>query len=75
MKPVVDRLSKEYAGTIEFVVYPDVNSRDDIRQFAGAQRVSAVPTMVLVSAEGTELRRLVGSLPEEDLRRVLDSAK
>jgi thioredoxin-like negative regulator of GroEL len=75
MKPVVDRLSKEYAGTIEFVVYHDVNSRDDIRQFTAAQRVSAVPTMVLVSAEGTELRRLVGSLPEEDLRRVLDSAK
>jgi thioredoxin-like negative regulator of GroEL len=75
MKPVVDRLSKEYEGTIEFVVYPDVNSRDDIRQFTAAQRVSAVPTMVLVSAEGTELRRLVGSLPEEDLRRVLDSAK
>ncbi len=75
MKPVVDRLRGEYAGTVEFVVFAELSSRPDASDFAVKQRVSVIPTMVLVSEDGTELQRVIGSLPEADLRELLDAVR
>ncbi len=75
MKPVVDRLEQEYSGAIDFYVYPDVNADAEVGQLADAHGISAVPTMVLVAKDGTEIDRIVGSLSESDFRARLDQAR
>lgn len=74
MKPVVDGLEQEYSDRIAFMVYGDVNSDVTGGQFAQSKGVSAVPTMVLVSASGTELERWVGAVPAEQITSAFDEA-
>jgi thioredoxin-like negative regulator of GroEL len=73
MKPIVDRLETEYMGRIDFTVYEDSGATQQINSFARSQGVSVVPTMMIVTANGTEFDRVIGSLPEADLRTRLDS--
>ena len=75
MKPVVDRLANEYSGTIEFIIYPDTGADPRIGELANAQGITAVPTMVLVTPDGMEIDRIVGSLPEAEFRGRLESAR
>lgn len=75
MKPVVDRLKPGYTASIEFTVYNDVNATSEIGEFATSHGVRYVPTMVVVSADGRELNRMVGALSEAELRAKLDAAK
>jgi thioredoxin-like negative regulator of GroEL len=75
MKPVVDRLSREYAGKVDFVVYGDVNADQAVSRFSSTQGVRVVPTMVLVDSQGREAKRILGSVPEAELRQALDAAK
>ena len=72
MKPVVDRLQGDYVNRVDFLVYADVNSDAEASEFANRQQVSAIPTMMLVSADGTEIARWVGSQSEVSLRQALD---
>ncbi len=72
MKPVVDRLNGDYAGSVDFLVYADVNSDPEASEFASRQQVNAIPTMMLVSADGTEIARWVGGQSEVSLRQALD---
>lgn len=74
MSPVVDRLSAEYTGLIDFTVYPDVDSNPVVSRFAVAQGVRSVPAMVLVSATGVEIARWQGVQPEAALRMSFDKA-
>jgi len=67
MKPVVDRLGQQYSQRMEWLVYFDLNSDAQAGAFASEHGVSAVPTMVLVAADGTEVMRWVGAQPEEIL--------
>jgi len=75
MKPVVDRLANEYSGTIEFIIYPDTGADPRIGELANAHGINAVPTMVLVTPDGTEVDRIVGSLPEAEFRDRLEAAR
>lgn len=75
MKPVVDRLSPDYAGTVDFFVYAEVNSEPESGAFANEHGVRAIPTMVIVSADGEELDRIIGAVPESELRAKLDAAR
>lgn len=75
MRPVVDRLSPEYAGAIDFYVYAELSTDADSSAFANEHGVSAIPTMVIVSADGEELDRIIGAIPESELRSRLDAAR
>jgi len=75
MKPVVDRLANEFSGTVEFIVYADTSADPGAGELANEHGITAVPTMVLVTPDGTEVDRVVGSLPEADLRDKLSEAR
>jgi thioredoxin-like negative regulator of GroEL len=67
MKPVVDRLEQRYTGQITFYVYAEADKNAEQGKFASRQGVRAVPTTVLVSEEGIEIARWVGSTPDETI--------
>lgn len=71
---MVDGLEKDYAGRVDFVVYKDAGSTEQVYDFATRQGVGAVPTMMLVGADGTELARWEGSRPKADLAGAFDAA-
>lgn len=72
MAPVVDRLKKEYEGTVEFRLF---NVDEDTEGQALMQQYGAqyVPTFVFVNADGTSAGQLVGEQSEEALRKQLDA--
>lgn len=72
MKPVVDGLQQEYGEQLDFVVMPSVDQNAQESQLAGSHGVNAVPTMVLVSADGSELERWVGAVPASVLTAAFD---
>lgn len=74
MKPVVDGLQAANAGRIDFKVYADINSDDEGEELAVGNGVRAVPTMVLVGADGKELQRWTGVQPAAALQAAFDEA-
>lgn len=72
--PVVDGVKAEYEGVVDFAVYRKVNSDSSAGQLASSHGVSAIPTMVLVAPDGTEIDRLVGGTDEAGLRDFLRQA-
>lgn len=72
MAPVVDRLKKEYEGSVEFRLF---NVDEDTEGQALMQQYGAqyVPTFVFVNADGTSAGQLVGEQSEEVLRKQLDA--
>ena len=75
MKPLVERLEKEYAGTVEFRRY--VDSGDPVGDQLAAQfNVQYVPTFVFVNADGSVSGEpIVGGVDEATLRTRLDALK
>lgn len=65
--PVVDELSKEYNGSVNFV---KVNS-DDNEESAMQFGITVLPTLVIFK-DGREVNRLIGFSPKEQLRRQID---
>ncbi len=74
MKPVVDRLSQEYEGRVEFRLY-DVDKSEEGTQLMRQYGAQYVPTFVFVNSDGSEADRAVGELSEDQMRRMLDSLK
>jgi hypothetical protein len=74
MSVVVDRLSSEYTGLIDFTIYADVASSPAVSRYAVEQGVKSEPTMVLVSATGVEIARFKGVQSEVALRTSFDKA-
>ncbi|MDH4139188.1 MAG: thioredoxin family protein [Coriobacteriia bacterium] len=72
MLPVVDRVTPSYSGSIEMLIYRDVNSDEGASRFASEQKVRAIPTMVFVDSQGNEVARIIGSTSEENLKAELD---
>lgn len=75
MKPLVERLKKEYAGKVEFRRY--VDSGDPVGdQLAAVFNVQYVPTFVFVNADGSMSGEpIVGGVDENTLRTRLDALK
>ena len=75
MKPLVERLEKEYAGRVEFRRY--VDSGDPVGdQLAQQFNVQYVPTFVFVNADGSVSGQpLVGGTDEATLKQRLDALK
>ncbi len=74
MKPVVDRLSQEYEGRVEFRLY-DVDKSEEGTQLMRQYGAQYVPTFVFLNSDGSEADRAVGELSEDQMRRMLDSLK
>jgi len=75
MKPLVERLEKEYKGKIEFRRY--VDSGDPVGdRLSQAFNVQYVPTFVFVNSNGSLSGQLiVGGVDESVLRQRLDLLK
>ncbi|MBI5232624.1 MAG: thioredoxin family protein [Coriobacteriales bacterium] len=73
MKPLVERLKKEYAGEVEFRRY--VDSGDPVGDQLSQQfNVQYVPTFVFVNADGSVSGEpIVGEVDEATLRQRLDA--
>jgi len=72
MKPVVNRLEKQYKGKVEFRL---INVDKDAEGAALMQQFKAqyVPTFVFINADGTTADIKVGELKEQQLRTALDA--
>lgn len=53
-------------------MYREVNSEREAGEFAAKRGVAAIPTTVLVSADGTEQQRIIGSVPESEFRTAIE---
>jgi len=67
--PILERLSKEYNGKLEFAKL----SVDEFQELAVMFDVRGIPCMIIFN-NGNEVERFVGAHPEPDLRKMIDSA-
>lgn len=74
MAPVVDRLEQSYNNRVDFRVYKTMDQSADQNKFASQHGVSAVPSMVLVKADGSELQRWTGTQSEDLIASALDAS-
>jgi thioredoxin 1 len=65
--PIVDELSEEYKGKMEFA---KINV-DDSPQIASSYNVMSIPTLI-VFKEGKPFEQVVGYRPKKDIQKVLD---
>ena len=72
MKPVVDRLKKEYEGKVEFKLY-DVEKDKEGSALMQQFNAQYVPTFVFINSDGSKADLKVGELEEDQLRAALDS--
>lgn len=74
MAPVVDRLTKEYEGSVE-VRKVNVEASADTAALAAQYRVQYVPTFVFIDSTGAVADTIVGETTEADLKAALDSLR
>ncbi len=75
MRPVVDRLIKEYAGKVDIrVMHTDRGEPEAIR-LSEALGIQYVPTFVFVDSKGGQQGMVVGETPEAALRTRLDALR
>jgi thioredoxin-like negative regulator of GroEL len=74
MKPVVDRLEKQYKGKVEFKRY-DVDNSAEGNQLMGQFNAKYVPTFVFINKDGSVSTQKVGETSEADMRQALDALK
>jgi thioredoxin 1 len=67
MRPVMDRLTKEYGQRLE-VIFVDVRENPDIAKQWG---VYVIPVQVFLNKDGVEVHRHIGYYPFEDIVKVL----
>lgn len=68
MKPIFAHLEKEYAGSVNFISV-DVDNNQELSAKYGVQ---SIPTFVVIDKDGREIDRLVGAVPEADLRSLVE---
>ena len=71
MKPVVDGLSDEYAGKVDFKRL-NVETDQQAVELANQMGVTAVPTFVFVNSNGVQAGTKIGGATAEDLRAQID---
>jgi thioredoxin-like negative regulator of GroEL len=75
MKPVVDRLTTDYAGKVDITKMPLDKGDAAAEQLANTFGVEYVPTFVLVDSKGVRQGLIVGETSEANLRGKLDSLR
>ena len=71
MKPVVDRLEKQYEGKVEFRVI-DVEKDAEGSKLMEQFNAQYVPTFVFINSDGSTADLKVGELKQEQLSAALD---
>jgi thioredoxin 1 len=66
--PIIDELSKEYSGKVEFA---KVNV-DDSPFLASNYGIMSIPT-ILIFKDGKPAEQVVGFRPKDDLKKLLDT--
>lgn len=74
MAPVVDRLAKEYEGTIE-IRKLNVETDGEAADLAASYRVQYVPTFVFLNSDGSTSDVLVGEQTEDQLKGALEALR
>lgn len=67
LAPVIDEISKEYEGKIKVVKL----NTDENPQTAGNYQISAIPTLIFFKG-GKVVKELIGVLPKEEIKKVID---
>jgi len=67
VSPLVERLGRDHAGHLKVVKL----NTDEAPQIAARYQVQGIPLLVLIR-QGRELDRMVGAVPEPQLRHWLD---
>lgn len=74
MAPVVDRLTREYAGKVEIRAM-NVEKDKAASDLASGFKVQYVPTFVFLNADGSVVDTIVGEASESQLKAALDALK
>ncbi len=74
MKPVVDRLQKQYQGKVDFKRY-DVDTSAEGNRLMQLFDSQYVPTFLFVNRDGTLAQKKVGELAESDFTAALNALK
>jgi thioredoxin 1 len=65
--PVIDELSKEYAGKVNFY---KVNT-DEEQELSAAFGIRSIPSLLFIPAAG-EPKMAMGALPKKELKKIID---
>ena len=65
--PVIDELSKEYEGKVNFY---KVNT-DEEQELSAAFGIRSIPSLLFIPAEG-DPKMAMGALPKKELKRMID---
>lgn len=71
MYPILDKLSKEYAGRLGVVVV-DVDEQVNV---ARTYQVTAVPVILFFDSQGKQLQRFEGAMSYDDLKSAMSQFK
>lgn len=74
MKPLVERLKKQYEGKVEFRLL-NVETDAAANDLAAKMGVQYVPTFMFVNQDGVRAASQVGELTEQQLVTALDALK
>ena len=66
--PVIDELSKEYAGKVAFY---KVNTEEE-QDLAGMFGIRSIPSLLFVPV-GSEPKMAIGALPKKELTKIIDT--
>jgi thioredoxin 1 len=66
--PVIDELSKEYAGKVSFY---KVNTEEE-QELAGMFGIQSIPSLLFIPMGG-EPKMAMGALPKKELKRIIES--
>ncbi len=66
--PILEELSKEYEGKVEFFKL----NVDENPEIASKYRITSIPTM-LIFKNGEPVDKIVGALPKQNIKQVIDS--
>jgi thioredoxin 1 len=66
--PVIDELSQEYAGKVNFY---KVNTEEE-QEIAGMFGIQSIPSLLFIPLKG-EPKMALGALPKKELKRIIDS--
>lgn len=68
MRPVVDRLEKEFSGKVDVRRMNTSTGDAEVERLAQVVGVEYVPTFVFAAADGSIKNQVVGGMTEEQLR-------
>jgi thioredoxin len=66
--PVIDELSKDYAGKVNFY---KVNTEEE-QELAGMFGIQSIPSLLFIPVSG-EPKMALGALPKKELKRIIES--